>query len=73
MLGVEFDSHGAAEAVQDAAFRRGLLTLECGESSLRFSPPLIVDAASVDIAIRIFAEALDAAARPRKGIAETGG
>ena len=24
---------------------RGLLTLECGESSLRFSPPLIVDAA----------------------------
>ena len=56
MLGVEFDSHGAAEAVQDAAFRRGLLTLECGESSLRFSPPLIVDAASVDIAIRIFGE-----------------
>ena len=73
MLGVEFDSHAAAEAVQDAAFRRGLLTLECGESSLRFSPPLIVDAASVDVAIRIFAEALDAATQPRKGIAETGG
>jgi 4-aminobutyrate aminotransferase len=73
MLGVEFDSHEVAEAVQDAAFRRGLLTLECGESSLRFSPPLIVDAASVDTAIRIFAEALDAAARPKRGIAETGG
>ena len=73
MLGVEFDSHGAAEAVQDAAFRRGLLTLECGESSLRFSPPLIVDAASVDIAIRIFGEAVTAAADPKKGIAETGG
>jgi len=73
MLGVEFDSHGAAEAVQDAAFRRGLLTLECGESSLRFSPPLIVDAASVDIAIRIFGEAVAAAAEPKKGIAETGG
>ena len=73
MLGVEFDSHGAAEAVQDAAFRRGLLTLECGESSLRFSPPLIVDAASVDIAIRIFAESLDAADEPKSGVAETGG
>ncbi len=73
MLGVEFDSHGAAEAVQDAAFRRGLLTLECGESSLRFSPPLIVDEASVDIAIRIFGEAVAAAAEPKKGIAETGG
>lgn len=73
MLGVEFDSHGAAEAVQDAAFRRGLLTLECGESSLRFSPPLIVDEASVDIAIRIFGESVAAAADPKRGIAETGG
>jgi 4-aminobutyrate aminotransferase len=70
---VEFDSHGAAEAVQNAAFRRGLLTLECGESSLRFSPPLVVDAASVDIAIRIFGEAITAADQPRRGIAETGG
>jgi 4-aminobutyrate aminotransferase len=70
---VEFDSHGAAEAVQNAAFQRGLLTLECGESALRFSPPLVVDAASVDTAIRIFGEAIGAAEQPRKGIAETGG
>ncbi|MGH2446015.1 MAG: aminotransferase class III-fold pyridoxal phosphate-dependent enzyme [Candidatus Limnocylindria bacterium] len=61
MLGVEFGSHEAAEAVQEAAFQRGLLALECGESSLRFSPPLIVDSASVDAAVRIFAEAVTAA------------
>ena len=73
MIGVEFGSHGAAEAVQEAAFQRGLLTLECGESSLRFSPPLIVDEAAVDTAVRIFAEALPAAAQPERGIAETGG
>jgi 4-aminobutyrate aminotransferase len=73
MIGVEFDSHGAAEAVQQAAFERGLLTLECGEASLRFSPPLIVSAADVDIAIRIFGEALAAASEPRTGVAETGG
>ena len=73
MLGVEFGSHEAAEAVQEAAFQRGLLTLECGESSLRFSPPLIVDAAAVDTALRILGDALAAAAGPRKGIAETGG
>ncbi|MGH2384339.1 MAG: aminotransferase class III-fold pyridoxal phosphate-dependent enzyme, partial [Candidatus Limnocylindria bacterium] len=48
MLGVEFDSHETAEAVEVAAFRRGLLILECGESSLRFSPPLIVDEAAID-------------------------
>jgi 4-aminobutyrate aminotransferase len=73
MLGVEFDSHEAAEAVQEAAFRLGLLTLECGESSLRFSPPLIVDAEAVDTAVRIFGEAIEASAQPQKGIAETGG
>jgi 4-aminobutyrate aminotransferase len=73
MLGVEFGSHGAAEAVQDAAFRLGLLTLECGESSLRFSPPLIVSAAEVDTAVRLFGEALKAAGHPKRGIAETGG
>jgi 4-aminobutyrate aminotransferase len=60
MIGVEFDSHERAEAVQDAAFARGLLTLECGESSLRFSPPLIVNAEEVDTAVRLFGEALTA-------------
>jgi 4-aminobutyrate aminotransferase len=72
MLGVEFGSHEAAEAVQDAAFRAGLLTLECGESSLRFSPPLIVSEAEVDIAIRLFADAL-ATTAPSEGAAVTGG
>jgi 4-aminobutyrate aminotransferase len=73
MLGVEFGSHEQAEAVQEAAFQRGLLTLECGESSLRFSPPLIVSESDVDTAVRIFGESLEAAKRPEKGIAETGG
>ncbi len=59
MLGVEFGSHEAAEAVQDAAFQRGLLVLECGEASLRFSPPLIATETDVDTALAIFAEALD--------------
>jgi 4-aminobutyrate aminotransferase len=73
MIGVEFASHEAAEAVQEAAFARGLLTLECGESSLRFSPPLIITSEHVATAVSIFAEALSAAAHPEAGIAETGG
>jgi 4-aminobutyrate aminotransferase len=73
MLGVEFASHEAAEAVQEAAFHRGLLTLECGESSLRFSPPLIVSEAEVDVALEVFAVAVGAARHPEPGIAETGG
>jgi 4-aminobutyrate aminotransferase len=73
MLGVEFDSHATAEAVQAAAFERGLLTLECGESSLRFSPPLIVDQAAVDAAIGIFAEALASIPDQENATAVTGG
>jgi len=73
MLGVELASHAAAEAVQLAAFERGLLTLECGESSLRLSPPLIVADAEVDAAIDIFAEALSAAKPREGGVAEVGG
>jgi 4-aminobutyrate aminotransferase len=73
MLGVEFASHQAANAVELAAFERGLLLLECGEATIRLCPPLIVDEAAVDTAIRLFGEAIDAAATPVKGINETGG
>ncbi len=73
MLGVEFATHQAANAVELAAFERGLLLLECGEATIRLCPPLIVDEAAVDTAIRLFGEAIEAAATPVKGINETGG
>ncbi len=76
MLGVEFGSHDEANAVQYAAFERGLLVLECGEASIRFCPPLIVDPEAVDTAIRLYAESLAAVGcpiRPLPGMAETGG
>ena len=58
MIGVEFDTHETASAVQEECFRRGLLVLECGESTLRFSPPLVVDEVAVDAALRIFGDTL---------------
>jgi 4-aminobutyrate aminotransferase len=76
MLGVEFASHGESNAVELAAFERGLLVLECGEASIRFCPPLIVDEAAVDTAIDLYAKALASVGcpiRPRPGINETGG
>jgi 4-aminobutyrate aminotransferase len=73
MQAVEFASHEAANAVEQESFERGLLILECGEASLRFSPPLMVDEDAVDTAVGIFNEALAAAARPEPGIQETGG
>lgn len=76
MLGVEFASHGEANAVEQAAFERGLLVLECGEASIRFCPPLIVDESAVEIAVGLYAEALASVGcpiRPLPGINETGG
>ena len=48
-------------AVVDQAFHRGLLLLGCGESAIRFSPPLVISRAQVDRAIEIFEMAVDAA------------
>jgi 4-aminobutyrate aminotransferase len=76
MIGVEFATHEEAHAVELAAFERGLLVLEAGESTIRFCPPLVVDEYAVDTAIRIYAEALASVGcpiRPVAGIAETGG
>lgn len=62
MIGVEFDTPENAEAVQQAAFERGLLVLECGESTIRISPPLVVEADQAQTALRIFGESVAAVA-----------
>jgi 4-aminobutyrate aminotransferase len=54
------DPAGRDEIVQ-AAFRRGLLLLGCGEYSLRFCPPLCVTAAQIDTGLRILNDVLTAA------------
>jgi 4-aminobutyrate aminotransferase len=43
------------------AFRRGLLLLGCGESALRFCPPLCVSAEQIDTALHILAGILESA------------
>jgi 4-aminobutyrate aminotransferase len=59
MLGVECPSGELAEEVQQAAFRRGLLVLEAGESAIRLSPPLVVTAEQCQTALRLFSEAVE--------------
>ena len=46
------------EAVIQAAFRRGLLLLGCGESGVRFCPPLCVTAEQVETCLRLSDEVL---------------
>lgn len=46
------------EAVIQASFRRGLLLLGCGASTIRFCPPLVISKADVDTAVEILDEVL---------------
>ena len=59
MLGVQFDSGETAEAIQWAAFQRGLLVLEAGDDVVRMCPPLVITSDDVDKAVRLFGEAVD--------------
>jgi 4-aminobutyrate aminotransferase len=46
------------DAVVDAAFHHGLLLLGCGESAIRFCPPLCVSAEQVENALALLADTL---------------
>ena len=59
MLAVEFDSKDRREAVVEAAFNRGLLTLGCGYKTLRLLPPLDVTEREIDLGADLFLEAVD--------------
>jgi len=68
MIGVQLASGELAGAVQAEAFQRGLLVLEAGDDCIRMSPPLVVTAAEMATAIRIFSESVAAVAgRPGVG------
>ena len=45
----------------EEAFKRGLLLLTCGASTIRFCPPLMLTEAQVDEGLTIFEAALRAA------------
>jgi len=69
MIGVEFvmdrESKEPAVALRDdivdRAFERGMLTLGCGQSTIRLSPPLSTTKREVDEALIIFEEAINLA------------
>jgi 4-aminobutyrate aminotransferase len=66
MIGVEIVKDKKSRAknldkrnrIVDYCFKHGLIILGCGDSSIRFSPPLIITKDDVDIALDIFENAL---------------
>ena len=62
MLAVEFDTEERRDAVEEATAERGLLTLGCGNKTLRLLPPLDVREREVRMAVELLSEAAQAAA-----------
>lgn len=68
MLGVEFVTDGDClkpdpslrDRVEMACFNNGLIVLGCGNSTIRWSPPLVLSRQNVDVALEIFDEAISA-------------
>jgi 4-aminobutyrate aminotransferase len=58
MIGVEFDTHDHAAAVEWASFQRGVLALEAGNTVVRISPPLVLTEAEAAIGLKLFGEAV---------------
>ena len=58
MIGVRFADHDHMAAVEQAAFRRGLLVLGCGDDAIRISPPLTIALDQVDTALEVFEDAV---------------
>ncbi|MEW6368607.1 MAG: acetyl ornithine aminotransferase family protein [Acidobacteriota bacterium] len=66
MIGVEFVRNRTTKErakkergeIVQACFKRGLLVLGCGENSLRFCPPLVVNKEEATRALTLFEEAL---------------
>jgi 4-aminobutyrate aminotransferase len=79
MVGVEFvkdrqtrePAREIVEALVQRAFKRGLLILGAGRSSLRLAPPLIVDEYDVDTAVRVIDETLAEVRAPGSRVRET--
>jgi 4-aminobutyrate aminotransferase len=66
MLGVEFVTDKQSlkpnpelrDRIEMECYKRGLIILGCGDSAIRWSPPLILTRENVDVALQIFDEAI---------------
>jgi 4-aminobutyrate aminotransferase len=56
MLGIEFTNDTMSRELVQRAFRRGLLLLGAGKTTVRLAPPLIIDDYDVETALGIIGE-----------------
>ena len=62
MIGVEFADAETADAVEIECFQHGVLTLRAGDSTIRMSPPLVINREQAATGLRVFEDACAAVA-----------
>jgi len=65
MTAVDLQTAAERDRVIQNCFRRGLLLLGCGDSAVRFCPPLCITSEHVEIALRILDDVLTESINPR--------
>ncbi len=77
MVGAEFAEPSTREPagnyvgdLEQLAFRKGLLLLSCGKSTIRFAPPLVISKEEIDVGLRVLGECLSEL-DPKHGVAPT--
>ena len=58
MIGIQFTSNETRDRIINECFRRGLLILGAGTTTVRLSPPLMIDEEQADFALETITEAL---------------
>ncbi|MDY7081968.1 MAG: aminotransferase class III-fold pyridoxal phosphate-dependent enzyme [Halobacteria archaeon] len=59
MLGVEFETREVRNEVTEAALERGLMTLECGNKTMRLLPPLDVTEREIEMGAELLIDAIN--------------
>jgi 4-aminobutyrate aminotransferase len=62
MIGVQVSSGDLRDAILNECFHRGLLVLGAGASTIRLSPPLIIDEEQAEFAVDMISSAISAVA-----------
>ena len=65
MFAMEFDTKKRRDAVVEGAFHKGLLTLGCGQKSLRLLPPLDVTSEEIETGVELLTETVEQVASAR--------
>jgi 4-aminobutyrate aminotransferase len=71
--GTTINAPGMRDAIELECYKRGVLVLGCGPSSIRMAPPLVINRKQAQVALEVFEDAVTAVERGQGGARGRGG